>query len=201
MKTVDARGLLCPKPLILTKKEFSGLTPGEELTILIDNETSKSNVERFLTDNGAAVTVTSENGLFTLKAVKKTLALAHPDAESYCTAIQPANPHVICIKADTMGHGEEDLGRILIKAFINTIKEASPLPGSIVFYNKGIFLALTDSPVINALVDLQEKKVKILVCGTCLDYYGKKAELGAGIVSNMYDITQSLTSAGHIVCP
>ena len=100
-----------------------------------------------------------------------------------------------------MGVGDDDLGSILAKALINTIKEVEPLPESILFYNGGVFLALKDSPVVQPLQELSDRGVKILVCGTCLDFYGKKAEVGVGIVSNMYDILQALTDAGHVVMP
>jgi len=198
--TVDARGLLCPQPLIMVKKALKNLAVGESMTALIDNETSRQNVERFLKDNGADTVITESNGIFTLTITKKKPELARPDAESYCAAA-PGNPHAICINARTMGAGNDDLGQILMKAFVNTIKDAAPLPGTIVFYNGGIFLALTDSPVLDALRNLAQSGVRILVCGTCLDFYKKKAELGVGTVSNMYEITQALSSAGHVIYP
>ena len=49
--TVDARGVLCPKPLIMTKKQLSKTAKDTSFLVLIDNETSKENVERFLSDN------------------------------------------------------------------------------------------------------------------------------------------------------
>jgi TusA-related sulfurtransferase len=48
MKTVDARGQVCPKPLILTKQALKEVSPGEQISVLIDNPTSRQNVERFL---------------------------------------------------------------------------------------------------------------------------------------------------------
>jgi len=49
--TVDARGEVCPKPLILTRKQLKETSMGESFVVLIDNDTSKENVERFLSDN------------------------------------------------------------------------------------------------------------------------------------------------------
>ena len=37
--------------------------------------------------------------------------------------------------------------------------------------------------------------VKILVCGTCLDYYKLKDNLKIGEISNMYDITEKMFAA------
>ena len=45
MKIVDARGKLCPQPVIMTKKEADA---GEkEITVLVDNETARENVLKF----------------------------------------------------------------------------------------------------------------------------------------------------------
>ncbi len=41
--------------------------------------------------------------------------------------------------------------------------------------------------------------IEILVCGTCLDYYKKKEELGVGIVSNMYVILETLSKASKVI--
>ncbi|HON10558.1 MAG TPA: sulfurtransferase-like selenium metabolism protein YedF [Chitinispirillaceae bacterium] len=199
-KLVDARGQVCPMPLIMTKKALKELGTGQPLRILIDNETSKQNVMRFLSDNGIKAECEEENGVFTLRLFGAPANLSHPDAESYCNTGE-SKPHVVVINSDKMGRGSDELGEILIKAFINTIKEVSPLPGAVVFYNSGIFLTLKDSPVLESLVELERAGVKILICGTCLNYYEKKEQIGVGTVSNMYTILETLSNAGHIVCP
>ena len=45
MKTVDARGLSCPEPVIRTK---NALASGEKAyTVMVDNVTARENVSRF----------------------------------------------------------------------------------------------------------------------------------------------------------
>lgn len=109
--------------------------------------------------------------------------------------------HVVVIKNDKMGFGADDLGAILIKGFLNTIKKISDLPQKIIFYNSGVKLILKDSPVIDSLQELEELGVTILICGTCADYFKVKDKVGCGTLSNMYDITDSLTHASHIIVP
>lgn len=54
MKTVDARGLSCPEPVIMTK---NALASGENsYTILVDNATARENVTRFAAHQGYEVT-------------------------------------------------------------------------------------------------------------------------------------------------
>ena len=55
--------------------------------------------------------------------------------------------------------------------------------------------------MIDSLKELESRGVRILVCGTCLDYYGKKEQLRVGAISNMYDILETLTTAGHVIVP
>ncbi len=201
MHTVDARGLLCPKPLIETKKVFKTLEPGEQMIILIDNDTSCSNVERFLADNGAQLSTSRDKDVYRIDVTKKDSTLSHPDEQAYCVPASRSHTHAICIKSDHMGIGDQELGDILMKAFLNTIKETEPLPQAITFYNRGIFLALKDAGSVESVKELEESGVKILVCGTCLDFYGQKKNLGVGIVSNMYDILQTLTDADKVIYP
>ena len=53
MRVVDARGLVCPKPVILTKQAIDS---GEkEIEVLVDNDVSFQNVKRFLKSRGYSV--------------------------------------------------------------------------------------------------------------------------------------------------
>jgi len=201
IKTADARGLLCPKPLIMTKKTLAECAEGEEMIVLIDNETSMQNVERFINDNGMEVSHTVEGGVYTLHIVKTKGPLAKPDAESYCCAPAASAPHAICFRSNKMGVGEDDLGEILVKACINTIESVDPKPAAMVFYNSGILLTLEDSAVAEPLKALEKAGIKILVCGTCADYYKQKENVAAGTISNMYDILETLSNAGKVIYP
>lgn len=200
MATVDVRGQACPMPLIATKKALKEAGADEDIMVLIDNETSRNNVERFLRDNGRKVRSVEEGGLYTLTVQGGKTELTHPDAASYC-GVSPAAPHVIAFSRNRMGSGSEELGEILMKAFVNTIKEVEPLPSHLIFYNAGIFLAIEDSSLLQPLRELQEMGVEVLVCGTCADYYEKKEQVRVGTISNMYTILETLSAAGHVVQP
>lgn len=68
MKTVDARGLSCPEPVIMTKKALSSKDSLYE--ILVDNVTAKENVTRFATHQGYRVSVTEQDGDYLLTLTK-----------------------------------------------------------------------------------------------------------------------------------
>ena len=201
MKIVDCRGMACPKPLIRTKKALQELSIGQSVEILIDNETSKQNVERFLTDNGIDVSVTRDGPLFTLNATKKRLDPVAGDERAYCLPTGSTKPHVICFSSDTMGNGPAELGAILMKAFVNTIKEVKPLPSHCVFYNTGVNLVVEGSTLVEPFRLLSDKGVTMLACGTCLDYFKVKDKLRVGTASNMYTILETLSAASHVIKP
>ena len=212
-RIVDARGLLCPKPLIMTKKALME-GPGD-FRVLLDNRTSFENVTRFLSDNGVVFDTKDDGDSFSLLVTGTAGELKHSTAEDYCpvpaAAAGPAAAGseaagigigpVFCFRTDRMGEGSDELGRILIQACCNTLGELEPLPSALVFYNSGINLALESSPVVGSLKALEERGVRILVCGTCADYFEAKERVGAGIVSNMYDILDCLSGASHVVSP
>lgn len=54
--TVNASGLSCPQPVMLTKKALSGLEAGH-VEILVDTATSRNNVSRFAANKGWNVAV------------------------------------------------------------------------------------------------------------------------------------------------
>lgn len=51
-RTVDARGLPCPQPVIMTR---SALQEGDTVTTIVDNETAQHNVTRMAERAGCTV--------------------------------------------------------------------------------------------------------------------------------------------------
>jgi selenium metabolism protein YedF len=202
MKTVDAKGKSCPVPLIMTKKAINETGENEDLKILIDNETSMINVTRFLEEHGMKVSVHQHGNTYELFVNKTSGIPEEVKAEEYCNSETPKKSNfVVALQRDHLGDGDNELGKILIKALINTLPDNNTLPKTVVFLNSGIFLALKDSPVLDALKVLEEVGVELLICGTCLDFYKKNEDLALGKVSNMYEILERLSTAGNVLYP
>ncbi len=53
MNIIDARGMSCPQPVLMTKNALK--TSPELIQILVDNETAKGNIERYLSHEGFSV--------------------------------------------------------------------------------------------------------------------------------------------------
>lgn len=202
MKTIDAKGKSCPLPLIMTKKAINEMAQDETLKILIDNDISMKNVSRFLEDNGMKVTIEKKENAYHLFVNKTGNIPENKFIEDYCEIEQvPKTGYAMVFKQNKVGHGADDLGTILIKAFINTLPEIKNKPEWLIFLNTSIYLTTKDSPVLESLQKLEKSGIEILVCGTCLDYFGKKDELAVGIISNMYDIMECMSKADKVIHP
>jgi selenium metabolism protein YedF len=202
MKTIDARGKLCPVPLIMTKKALNERSGDEGLLILVDNETSCRNVKRFLEEHGMQVEISQKDTMFEITVGRPEHIPEQTNAEAYCSIENAVSGnYVIAFQRDRLGEGDEVLGKMLIWAFIKTVAESDHRPETLVFLNAGIFLLLKDSPALQEFRRLEEAGTRILCCGTCLDFYNKQEELGIGTISNMYEIVGVLSKAGKVLYP
>jgi selenium metabolism protein YedF len=188
--TVDARGLSCPQPVILAKK---ALEENNEVVILVDDKTAAENVKRLAANMGFSV---DEE----LGGSETRIRINKGDACSLATeGISRQGPVVVVLSSDTMGRGEEVLGGVLMKSFLHTLTQTTPVPDVMILFNTGVRLAVQGSEVLDDLDALMNAGVKILACGTCLNYFSLKEKLAVGEVSNMYDIAQTMLTAGRIV--
>lgn len=68
MKQVDARGLSCPEPVIMTKNALASKEAAYE--VLVDNVTARENVTRFASHQGCQVQVEEQGEDFLLRITK-----------------------------------------------------------------------------------------------------------------------------------
>ncbi len=190
MREIDGRGLACPQPVILTKKALEDISEGEIITI-VDNEVAVENVKRLVTSLGLVYDIDEKEGFYYIKIIKK--------AGNEKNISESRDDFAIIIGSDKLGRGDDALGEVLMKSYIYSLTEVTPLPKTIVFLNAGVNLAVKDSPVLESLKKLYESGVEIISCGTCLDYYDLKEKLNIGIIGNMYSIVEVMHSSGKII--
>ncbi len=193
---VDARGLACPAPVMKTRDALRG---GATLVeVLVDNYTARDNVSRFATSQGCTVEVAEEGECFRI-----TVSRSEAPAEESAAATSAGSPSeerkVVVLSSDIMGRGDRELGRVLIRAFLNTLLEGDTVPWRVVLFNSGVLLAVEGAETLQALQNLSSLGVEILVCGTCLDFFGLKEKAAVGTVSNMYDILSTMLAASNSV--
>jgi len=190
---VDARGQVCPQPVILTKK---ALATSSDVITIVDNETSRYNVSRMAEKQGCRVQVEERQDGVYLHITRGEIA---PETTLPPQKAPPAGPLVILIGADTLGRGDDTLGGVLMRSFLHTLGETTPLPDAMIFINSGVKLVVSGSPVLEDLLALRNCGVQILACGTCLGHYGLKERVAVGEVSNMYTIVEALLAAGKVL--
>jgi len=204
---VDARGLACPQPVILAKK---AIVENEEVTVLVDNPIAVENIRRLAEKTACGFSVADKGGgRLEIALTRKGVTDLRPvDSEAIAEELTCASalekglgPFVVVLSDNHMGRGDDVLGDVLIRAFIHTLAQLKPLPATIICYNAGIKLAVKDSTVLNDLQQLEKAGVDILVCGTCVNYFGLGDQIAAGRISNMYDILETMAGASRLVRP
>ncbi len=196
-KIIDLSGLACPLPVIRTKEALEG-GETEQFVVVVDNDAARDNVSRFAQSRGCTVAVAQAGACY-------HLTIKPPAGQPAGTCVFPeAAPAprttVVVFASDHMGEGDLELGAILMRAFCATVVQLEA-PQKLLFYNRGVFLTLDDSPVLSELKSLEEAGVGLLVCGTCLNFYKVQDRLAAGQVSNMFAILEAQMQAGRIIKP
>ena len=203
MNTVlDCRGLACPQPVIRAKELLDSLAQGA-VEVLVDNEAAQSNLARFGKSQGCTVEIRTSGDtrhITITKAPQGEGADPLAKTEEYRCDL-PGPGLVIVIPAETMGRGNDALGGVLMRAYVKTIKNLSPLPTKIFFYNTGVKITATESDLIAPLRELAGLGVEIYSCGTCLDFLNLKDALLVGQVTNIFEIMDGMAQAGKVVSP
>ena len=191
---IDARGKACPQPVILAKKEIDGGC--RDLTVLVDNKTAVENLTRL--GNSAGMTVTTgetTQGLFVRLTGEGKIV-----EEPVIACPTTGNGYAVFIGKDVVGAGDRELGYNLMKMALYTLAQGDSVPAHVLFMNDGVKLpAGEEQQVIDSLMSLIEKGSLVLVCGTCLNYYGLTDRLKVGTVSNMYDIMSAMQRADKVI--
>lgn len=185
---VDARGLACPQPVIATKKALDSIDDGT-VTVIVDNAIAKENVLKLAASSHCEVRVEEKSGLFTLQIVKGSGS----NQTEPLVAVE-ASATVYLITKNTLGHGNDELGGVLIKSLLFTLVEKQPYPKTVMFINSGVLLTTQGSPVLEHLQKMEQAGVQLLSCGTCLEYYQLKDKLAVGGVTNMYTILDEMSA-------
>lgn len=191
---VDAKGEACPRPVIKTKNKLDSIEEGI-ITTIVDNEIAKENVSKLANSLGYEYRVDKKNEQeYHIHIIKGT---AGEDIDEGIN--DEMEDMTIAFASNTMGEGSEELGKILMNSFIYTVTEVTPYPSTLIFYNGGVHLTCEGSEALEDLKQLEEKGVKIIACGTCLDFFQTKDKLRVGEISNMYTIYEQLKNPTKLI--
>ena len=193
METINAVGKPCPLPVIEAKKALRKCAPGEQVQILVDNDISRQNLAKMAAGMGFPCSHEQQSGGNILVSIVAAKTGPGEAADS------DGGAFVAAIGRNVMGGGDDELGAILIKAFIYSLTELDRPPETLLFFNSGVKLTTEGSNVIVDLKTLEAKGTVISSCGTCLDFYRLKEKLAVGNVTNMYAIASAMAEAGRLI--
>lgn len=195
IKTVDGRGLACPKPVLETKKALEALT-SEGLITLVDNAIAVENVKKLLTKLNYPFEVSTKEDYFEIKITNTNETSEEEPIKKEESLLNES----ILFTSNKIGKGDDTLGEILMKGYIYTLSEMTELPKHIMFVNSGVKLTTKGSESIDDLKALEDRGVEILSCGTCLDYLNiELSDLVVGSVTNMYTIVDNTINAENTI--
>jgi selenium metabolism protein YedF len=195
-KSIDVRGLTCPQPVLNTKKV---LDEGNfsVLEIIGDSEAAKENISSLLHKMNYQLLSTSQVGETFKIMVSGNEKQIHQDVD--IKEVSELLGKVLFISSDKLGKGNDELGAMLMKAFTYSLTELKPKPAAILFMNSGVKLCIKGAETLENLQKLEKSGSKILVCGTCLNYYKITEQLQVGKISNMYEISEHLLGENGVV--
>jgi sulfur relay (sulfurtransferase) complex TusBCD TusD component (DsrE family) len=98
-----------------------------------------------------------------------------------------------------MGQAEAALQKTLIEKYLELLLKGEDLPAAICFYTEGVRLVVEGSSVLEQLSALEQKGVRLIICATCLNYFGLRESVQVGIVGGMGDILEAQSRADKVI--
>ena len=193
---IDARGLQCPIPVIMAKKELDNNV--QDVEILVDGQTQVDNLARLGDSIGRPISAEPFEGKFIVKFANGDTKKEEVAEMNNCTV---DSSYAVFYNKNSIGTNEGELGFNLAKMSIFTLAESEKLPAYVLFMNEGVKLVAgeVEPQVVDNLNAMIAKGTKVLVCGTCLNFYNIKDEIKVGTVSNMYDILGAMQTVGKVI--
>lgn len=206
--TLDCRGLACPGPVLRCLEVINAQSPAA-LAVLVDDPGALENVTRLLAGKGYAVTSEKAGDGWSIAATGggapvqngAQSPVTRSDAGGACaTAVRAAlGQTCLFVTREVIGGGDDELGGKLMLNFLGTLPEMGDALWRIVLVNGGVKLACEGHPCLEKLQALAEAGVSVLVCGTCLGFFGLMEQKRVGETTNMLDVVTSLNLAAKVI--
>lgn len=109
---------------------------------------------------------------------------------------------VILVRQEGLGQvglQDRDFGLEMFDRFLHTLESQPAKPHTICFYTEGVKLTCQGSPVVPGLQLIEGMGVRLLICRTCLEYYGLTEKVAVGQISTMSEIVKTLIAADKVL--
>ncbi len=201
LNDLDCRGLECPAPVLRVRKFIEEENPAA-IAVLVDNDAARQNVSRFLEHHSYRVSSEQQGGRFRVvgtrtegAAIPETIA-PPPVREKRESG---AGKIMVLVTSETMGHGDDALGDMLMFNFLKTLNEMGSELWCVVFVNSGVKFTADGSEGVPVLRELAESGVRIMACGACLAYFHILDKMQVGEVTNMLEVVTAMKCADSVI--
>ena len=109
---------------------------------------------------------------------------------------------VVLVRQEGLGSvspADGQFGVDMFDRFIHSLEGQQSKPQAICLYTEGVKLACEGSKALFGLQMLLGMGVQILICRTCLDYYGLLNKAAVGEVRGMAEISALLMEADYVI--
>ena len=106
---------------------------------------------------------------------------------------------VILITRYGMGEAPPELQIKLLNTYLTLLDQNNILPGVICFYTNGVKAVVEGSPFLDILSLIESKGTRLILCKTCLDYFGLTEKVKVGIVGGMTDIIEAQGRGNKVI--
>ncbi len=115
------------------------------------------------------------------------------------TKESPFSNTVILMTREGMGSADATLQQKLLNIYLALLLENESLPDAICFYTDGVKLTVEGSPLLERFTEIEKKGVRLIICSTCLTYFGLTEKVRVGIIGGMPDIIEAQAKADKVI--
>jgi selenium metabolism protein YedF len=206
MRELDARGLVCPQPVIRTRAMLEESSSGD-IKVIVDNASARENVQRFLEFQGFNTAISEQGDDYLIigshggETIERGTGGREPEQQSAGVEEEAARRKKIMVMCatDRIGYGDDELGKKLMTSFLKTLNEMGDELWRLVLVNNGVKLAIDGSDALEDLKCFEKNGLNILVCGTCLAHFELLEKKEVGETTNMLDIVTAMQLADKVI--
>ena len=98
-----------------------------------------------------------------------------------------------------MGQAPPDLMELLLDKYLQILAEEPDSPRYLLLYSAGVEVARDGSRYLPWLTKLEQQGCQLLLCGTCLEYFGMKGQHPVGLHCCMNDIMKAMEVVDKVI--
>lgn len=106
---------------------------------------------------------------------------------------------LVVLARDGMGEAEPELSMKLLAKWLELVLQNGDVPGAVALFTRGVHLVVEGSPVLDLLRRFEAAGTHLVVCSTCLEFYGLRDRVAVGIVGGMGDIIAAQAKARRVI--